>query len=171
VVFEVIESIHQMPMGQAGYSATYDLDMSKALEFGSQAECVVAQVLKAGEADRFAIAVSAPKHGILGGWRCATKFKTNFGTVVGPDLEFWVPIPKKAVTFGSLLPHYISQLEKNATAYAAEHPGIKPSQLVKTEPGEKAGFRTYFPAGGFVVIYYGAKPLINDAEKESVPRS
>ena len=45
VEFTVLESFHQFPMGQAGYSALYDLDISDLAEFSSHAECRVAQIL------------------------------------------------------------------------------------------------------------------------------
>jgi hypothetical protein len=77
IEFTVLESIHQMPMGQAGYSALYDLDISGLEEFSSTAECQVAQILKPGEADRFGIILSAPTRGLAAGWRLTTAFKTN----------------------------------------------------------------------------------------------
>jgi hypothetical protein len=161
VEFTVLESVHQMPMGQAGYSALYDLDISELEEFSSHAECRVAQILKPGEADRFGIVLSAPKCGLYAGWRLAMTFKTNYGRVSGPDVEIWVPRPKTLPTFINLKQHYISQFAK----MAAQYPGMDPSQLIKMEVGPSGGFRRLFSTGMSVVWYCGPEPLLEPLHK------
>ena len=83
--------MRMQPLGQAGYSALYDLDISELREYQSRAECTVAQILKPGEADRFGIVLSAPSLPVFGVWRFATLFKTNFGVTQGPEIEIWLP--------------------------------------------------------------------------------
>jgi hypothetical protein len=159
VEFQELESVHQMPMGQAKYSALYDLDISGLDGYLTQAECEVAQILKPGEADRFAIVVSAPKSGLPGGWRLATTFKTNVGSVSGPEIDVWVPrVGIKVPSIGSLKEHYASNLTKQA----AHFPGVQPWQLIKTEPAGKGGFRSVFSGSTHIIWYCGPRPLIED---------
>ncbi len=98
VEFQVLETLQQLPLGHAAFSAQYDLDIGKLLQYGARGECQVAQILKPGEVDRFAIILSAPR-GLPGGWRFGTVFKTNVGEVGGPDIEIWLSRPRVIPSF------------------------------------------------------------------------
>jgi hypothetical protein len=104
VRFRVVETVEQMLMGHSEYSAAYDLDIGQMRDHASTEECQVAQILKPGEADRFAIILSDSGLGnpSVGGWRLATLFRTNVGDVAGPDIEVWLPYSEKIPPFDEL---------------------------------------------------------------------
>lgn len=178
VEFEVLESLRIMPLGQAGYSATYDLDVSKLEEYSSRAECQVAQILKPGEADRFAIVLSAPSLHLFGGWRLATLFKTNFGAIQGSEIEVWMPgsLPE---SFTSITQRLASQAKTEiqkrtgmpgafptgASNLKLDEPGgintfMEAGGVAKSEPGKAAGYRTLVVVGLTMAWYYGPQPLV-----------
>lgn len=179
VEFEVLESLRMQPLGQAAYSALYDLDISNLTEYQSRAECQVAQILKPGEADRFAIVLSAPSLHVFGGWRFATRFKTNFGITEGPEIAFWLPHSEKMPSFATVTQMIKSRAEAEIQKRAGipgmfpggapgsrlDDPGgygafIKGGGVATSEPGKSAGYVTFVVVGVAMSWYYGPHPLL-----------
>ena len=154
VEFRVLESLSKMPLGQASCSAVYDLDISALAEYCSIAECQVAQTLKPGEADRFAIVRSAPSLGMFGGWRLATLFKSNVGSTTGPDIEVWLPggNGESQPPFASLIQQIALKTEQCINTGA----GV----VAESEPGTSAGYKTFIVVNTSILWYYGPQPLI-----------
>jgi hypothetical protein len=152
VELKVIESIYKMPLGQAQFSAMYDLDIGKLRECSSSQECQVAQILKPGEADRFGMVLSAPTLHYFAGWRLATYFKTNFGVTQGPEIEVWLPKPKVSRSFGEVTSFMATKAEK--------HIRDGGTVIAESEPGKIAGYKTLFMMGFAIIEYYGPEPLI-----------
>ncbi len=75
------------------YSKTYDLDISKLKRKGDSIECLVSQVVKPGESDRFGIVLIAKEMGtgVFRRWELLPKLYTNFGKVSGKSIEIWLP--------------------------------------------------------------------------------
>ena len=173
VEFEVLESIEKMLLGSAMYSAQYDLDITALRECSSRAACQVAQLLKPGEADRFAIVLSAPgRNTTIGGWRFATLFKTNVGDVRGPDTEVWIPGPPLK-RFDELV-QIIAEQGKASMPSGAKPAALLPSDLNENQAFERvkqagggylsqaskaSGYVTYIFKGFFIGWYFGPKPL------------
>jgi len=155
VELQVIESIQKAPLGQAKYSALYDLDISKLAEYMSRTECRVSQILKPGEADRFGIVLSAPTLQIFAGWRLATLFKTNFGDIHGPEIEVWLPRPEKLISFAE-----VTQFIAEKIASKVDSQGIVQGAEVKSEPCKHAGYKTFILMGTAIMWYYGPQPLV-----------
>jgi len=156
VEFQVLESMMRMPLGQASYSATYDVDFSDLKEYSDSVECDVAQLLHPGESDRFAIVISAPNLHYFGGWRLESHFRTNIGKVAGPIIEVWLPRP------GDITP--FSELAKTLAEKVQEHidrgtPGIYGGRVAIAEAGKIGGFKTSINIGTAVIDYYGALSL------------
>lgn len=152
VEFHVLESLFKMPLGQASYSAQYDLDISGLKEYGSSAACELAQILKPGEADRFAIVVSAPSLKLFAGWRLATRFKTNFGVISGPEIEIWLPRPEVMRSFAELTQLIPEKYREQVRTYGAG--------TAKSRPIDSAGYETHVIVGMAIMWYYGPLPLI-----------
>ena len=159
IELRVLESLRKMPLGQAQYSAMYDLDISNLEEYESHAECQVAQILKPGEADRFGLVITAPTLQQFAGWRFATHFKTNFGITPGPEIEVWLPLPKNLNSFTEVTQEIASKAEKHIKA------GDR--ILATSEPGQSAGYKTFIVIGLAIITYYGPQPLIKNPDSMS----
>lgn len=161
VEFEVVESIHRQPMGHAGFSAVYDLDISGLSEYASRKECQVAQLLNPGEVDRFGVVLSIGSPAWPGGWRLKTSLRSNIGTTPAGEIEVWLPRPSTPVTLSSLAQHYRAQIAR----LAEQHPGsnISASGLIKTEALKQGGYWSCFAPSIYVVHYFGPKPYLEDS--------
>lgn len=153
VEFQVLESVQQALLGYAQYSAQYDLDIGKMREYGSRAACQVAQILKPGEADRFAIILSDP-HGSpsVGGWRLTTLFKTNVGDVPGPEIEVWLPRPKVMRSFDEVTNFWLRNAKVQSILTGREFQKLS---LRPTDPSRPDGisFSKFTGTGGGALAY------------------
>jgi hypothetical protein len=153
VQFQVLETVEQMLLGNALYSAQYDLNIGELRDHASQGECQVAQILKPGEADRFAIVLSAPKAVVtVGGWRFATLFKTNAGNVPGPEIEVWLPQPEVIRSFDQIANSWLmrAQLQNFFTDKEFQTLAVKP-----TDPENPNGttYSKFLDTGGGALAY------------------
>lgn len=164
VEFEVLEFFRRFPLGQAKYSATYDIDISEAIEYRSTVECHVAQILKPGEADRFAIVMSATSlAAVCAAWKFAVRFKTNYGIFNGPDIDVVFSSDEPPVAFDVvrrlLKGKVLEQLEK----YSAQlelNPDHR-QYIISTRPGSHGGFTTLM---GELLSEYSGPSSVFDME-------
>lgn len=178
VEFQVLETVEQMLLGHAEYSAQYDLDIGKMREYASRGECQVAQMLKPGEADRFAIVLSDPHaNPTNGGWRFSTLFKTNVGNMQGPEIAVWLPRPKLIRSFDEITRFWLrnalvqsiftgKELQKltERPTDASTPDGIAYSEFSETGgalavPSTTGGYETLVGFGTTIGLYRGARPL------------
>ncbi|MGO9544662.1 MAG: hypothetical protein ACLPPF_07695 [Rhodomicrobium sp.] len=178
VEFQVLETLLVVPLGGAAYSAQYDLDVSKLKEYLSRAECQVAQILKPGEADRFAIVLTQTS-GLFAGWLLATLFQTNFGAVPGPEVEVWLPVPSVLRSFSSAKQAIVSAVDaqmERRKGFPEWGPGLvehterqdenglskvmTTKGLATSQPAKSAGYETTGVVGTLIFLYYGPQPLI-----------
>jgi hypothetical protein len=165
VEFEVMESIAKALLGQANFSAQYDLDISKLAEFRARGECEVAQNLAPGEADRFAIVLSGPSLPPAAvGWRFATSFKTNFGSVTGPEIEVWLPPPKVVRSFASVVECCTERGKAQRRATDNPYTLADRSKFIEAGGGicsrpKGEGYETFIAFDTSLLIYHGPKPL------------
>lgn len=179
VQFQVLESIQKALLGHAEYSARYDLDIGKLREYTSRGECQVAQILKPGEADRFAIVLSDPHASpSIGGWRFATVFKTNVGDVPGPDIEVWLPGGEAVPAFDEVVSAWLLRARTQSFVLGREFQkldfrptdpsspeGVTYSKFVEGGGGALAfptangGYETFVAFGMTLGFYRGSRPL------------
>jgi hypothetical protein len=179
VQFQVLETVQQALLGGAQYSAVYDLNIGCMREYGSSEECQVAQILKPGEVDRFAIILSDPAGGVsVGGWRFATLFKTNIGNVPGPEIEVWLPRPKVIRSFDEFTSFWLmnARLQSCFTGKEFQELAMRPADpdtpdetaysiLVETGggalayPSPNGGYETFVGFDLTLGSYCGPQPL------------
>ncbi|SOE48507.1 hypothetical protein SAMN05446635_0224 [Burkholderia sp. OK233] len=145
IEFEVLEFLRKFPLGKASFSATYDIDISETIEYMAKAECQVAQILKPGEADRFAIALSATSlAAVCACWKFAVRLKTNYGVFRGPDIELMIPAGEPDLTVDAvrrlLKEKVVGQLSKHAD-HLERNPDDR-QYIVNPRPGPYGGFTT-----------------------------
>lgn len=180
VQLQVLETVEQMLLGHAEYSAQYDLDIGKMRKYGSREECQVAQILKPGEADRFAIILSDPHaNPTFGGWRFSTLFKTNFGNVPGPEVEVWLPRPDVIHSFDEITSAWLrnAQIQNIFTGKEFQKLALKPTgpgsdEFFKTGGGAVAvpsgigGYETFVGYNLTIASYRGPRPLWERSDRE-----
>ncbi|WP_175773343.1 hypothetical protein [Paraburkholderia phenazinium] len=162
VEFEVLEFLRKIPMGEMKYSATYDIDISDTISYMSTAECQVAQILKPGEADRFAVVLSATSlAATCAAWKFAVRLKTNCGVYNGPNTDVVFSADEPSIKFDALKMLIREKAIKQLATYSqrtdltAENRNI----ILNTRPGPFGGFITFI--GGLLCEYSGPLPIIN----------
>jgi hypothetical protein len=163
VEFEVLEFFRRFPLGQMQYSATYDIDISKATDYLSNVECQIAQILKPGEADRFAIVLSATSlAAVCASWKFAVRLRTNQGIHDCPNIDIVFSADEPSVKFDVVKQFVkkkaIEQLEKYSTSSDLTPEDRK--MIFSTRPGPFGGFTTFI--GAILCEYSGPLPLLDD---------
>jgi hypothetical protein len=179
IQFQVLESVEKALLGHAEYSAQYHFDIGKMREYSSNGECQVAQILKPGEADRFAVILSDPQaNPSVGGWRFEILFKTNIGNVPGPEIEVWLPRPEVVRSLDEVADHWLKNAQfqsfitgnkfRKLTSRATDPTspeGIAHSRFIETGGGALAypsttgGYETFVAYGMTLAFYRGPRPL------------
>lgn len=162
VEFEVLEFFRRIPLGQMNYSATYDIDISETIAYMSKAECEVAQILKPGEADRFAIVLSATSlMATCAAWRFAVRLKTNFGIFNGPNADVVLSADEPGLSFDFVKKFIREKAVKQLVTYS-HHPNLTAEDrnlVLNTRSGPHGGFVTFI--GGLLCEYSGPQPIFN----------
>ncbi|MEX3979139.1 hypothetical protein AB4Y45_09155 [Paraburkholderia sp. EG287A] len=164
VEFEVLEFFRRFPLGRANYSETYDIDLSETIEYMAVAECQVAQILKPGEADRFAIVVSATSlAAVCAAWKFAVRLKTNHGVFDGPNIDVVFSADETPVAFDVvrriLKEKILMQFEKYSDQLKLNPENRQ--YIMNARPGSYGGFTTLM--GELLSEYSGPSPIV-DAE-------
>ena len=135
------------------YSAQYDIDIGKMRDYASSGECQVAQILKPGEADRFAIILSDPHaRPSIGGWRFATIFRTNVGDLPGPEIEVWLPHFKGAPSFDELTSVFLRGARTQAFIMGNEFQKLASRPTDPNSP-DKIAYSSFFEIAGGALAY------------------
>ena len=151
IEFQVLESVEKGLLGHAEYSAQYDLDIGRMRDYGLRGECQVAQILKPGEADRFAVILSDKQSSAsVSGWRFITLFKTNAGNIHGPEIEVWLPRPEVIRSIDEVACLWVTKAKERNSDTGKEF------QLLATRPTDDVlpdVFSDFTKSGGGALAY------------------
>ena len=177
IKFQVLESVEMGLLGHAEYSAQYDMDIGRMRDYGLLGECQVAQLLKPGEADRFAMVLSETHSSpSVGGWRFTTLFKTNVGNIPGPEIEVWLPNPKVVRSFNEVTSFWLMKTQERNSVTGMDFQVLESrpadaaipnviSNFIQTGGGALAypslsgGYETLISYGTTLGVYRGPQPL------------